>query len=90
MSTIDSSIYSDRITVNPPLCNGKPTVRRMRITVQTVLEYLSVGESREAILHQFPMLEAEDISACLAFAGSLMEHRYSVQATLSPQGKPTR
>lgn len=80
----------DRITVDPALCNGKPTIRGMRITVQTVLEYLRAGESREEILRQFPMLEPEDISACLAFASSLMEHRYSVQPTLTPQAKPTR
>ena len=43
----------------------------MRITVQTVLEYLRAGESQEEILRQFPMLEPEDISACLNFAGEL-------------------
>jgi len=81
MSTIDAPSYADRITVDPALCNGKPTIRGMRITVQTVLEYLSAGESREEILRQFPMLEPEDISASLAFATRLMEHRYSVKNT---------
>lgn len=81
MSTIDAPSYADRITVDPALCNGKPTIRGMRITVQTVLEYLSAGESREEILRQFPMLEPEDISASLAFATSLMEHRYSIKDT---------
>jgi uncharacterized protein (DUF433 family) len=90
MSLIIKPSYADRITVDPALCNGKPTVRGMRITVQTVLEYLSAGESREEILRQFPMLEPEDVSACLAFASSLMDHRYSVEATLTPQAKPTR
>ena len=69
----------NRITIDPSVCNGKPTVRGMRITAQTVLEYLSSGESHEEILHQFPMLEPEDISACLAFASNLMAHRYSVK-----------
>lgn len=81
MSTIEAPSYTDRITVDPTLCNGKPTIRGMRITVQTVLEYLSAGESREEILRQFPMLVPEDISASLAFASSLMEHRYSVKDT---------
>jgi uncharacterized protein (DUF433 family) len=48
----------------------------MRITV---LEYLSRGESQEEILRQFPMLEPEDISACLSFAGKLMAHSNSVK-----------
>jgi len=81
MSIVAAPSHADRITVDPALCNGKPTIRGMRITVQTVLEYLSAGESREEILRQFPMLEPEDISACLAFASSLMEHRYSVKDT---------
>jgi uncharacterized protein (DUF433 family) len=51
----------------------------MRNTVQTVLEYLGAGESREVILQQFPMLEPEDIAACLAFASRLMAHSYSVK-----------
>jgi uncharacterized protein (DUF433 family) len=67
------------ITIDPAICNGKPTIRGLRITVQTVLEYLGAGESREDILRQFPMLEPEDINACLAFASSLMSHRYSLK-----------
>jgi uncharacterized protein (DUF433 family) len=43
----------------------------MRITVQTVLEYLNAGESQEEILQQFPTLEPEDISACLRLADKL-------------------
>ena len=69
----------NRITIDPAICNGKPTIRGLRITVQTVLEYLGAGESREEILHQFPMLEPEDINACLAFASSLMAHNYAVK-----------
>ena len=71
-------LLDKRITIDPEICNGKPAIRGMRITVQTVLEYLSVGESHEEILRQFPMLDPEDISACLAFA-RLMGHRYSVK-----------
>jgi uncharacterized protein (DUF433 family) len=55
-----------RITIDPAVCNGKPTIRGKRITVQTVLEFLSAGESREEILHQYPFLEDADIDACLA------------------------
>ena len=55
-----------RITIDPEVCNGKPTIRGKRITVQTILEFLGAGESREEILHQFPSLEAEDIDACLS------------------------
>jgi uncharacterized protein (DUF433 family) len=68
-----------RITVVPDLCNGRPTIRGLRITVETVLGYLSAGESREEILRQYPSLEAADIDACIRFAAELMSHRYSLR-----------
>lgn len=71
----------DRITINPDACNGKPAVRGLRITVETILDYLSAGETREEILRQHPMLEPEDISTCLAFASRLMSRKYSVKET---------
>jgi uncharacterized protein (DUF433 family) len=58
----------ERITIDPAVCNGKPTLWGKRITVQTVLEFLSADESRAEILRQYPSLEPEDIDACLAFA----------------------
>jgi uncharacterized protein (DUF433 family) len=69
----------DRITINPDVCNGKPVIRNLRITVDTVLDYLSAGESQEEILRQYPMLEPDDILACLAFASRLMAHSYSIK-----------
>jgi uncharacterized protein (DUF433 family) len=40
----------------------------MRITVETILDFLSAGESQEEILRQYPSLEPADIDACLLFA----------------------
>ncbi len=54
------------------------SIRGMRITVETILGYLSSGDTADEILRQHPMLEAEDISACLAFAARLMGHRYTL------------
>ena len=34
---------SERITISPDICNGKPVVRGTRISVQTVLEFLAAG-----------------------------------------------
>lgn len=60
---------TSRITIDPDICNGRPTVRGLRITVETILDYLAAGDTAEEIVHQHPMLEPEDISACLDFAG---------------------
>ena len=71
---------SDRITIDEKICNGKPTIRGKRITVQTVLEFLSAGESVEEILRQYPSLEREDITACLEFASALMNRNYVIKS----------
>jgi len=75
------SFLDGRITINPEVCSGKPTIRGTRITVQTILEFLSAGESHEEILHQYPSLKMEDIQACLTFATMLMSHNYVVKMT---------
>lgn len=70
---------SDRITVDPDVCNGKPTIRGKRITVQTVIEFLASGDSIDDILDQYPTLEREDIYASLRFASSVMKNSYVLE-----------
>lgn len=70
---------NERITIDPNVCNGKPTIKHQRITVQTILEFLSAGNSVADILEQYPSLTEEDIYACLRFATNLVEHEYIVQ-----------
>ncbi|MEM1327890.1 MAG: DUF433 domain-containing protein [Bacteroidota bacterium] len=70
---------ADRITLDERLCNGKPTIRGKRITVQTILEFLSAGEEKEKILYQYPSLEVEDITACLKFTAALMNRNYTIK-----------
>ncbi len=62
------SFLSGSIAINPEICNGKPTIRGTRITVQTILEFLSAGDSAEEVLQQYPLLANEDIKAYLMFA----------------------
>ncbi len=76
MQNIKMTYLDGRITLLPDVCNGQPTIRGKRITVQTILEFLSVGESHEEVLRQYPSLEPEDIYACLKFATHLMRHKY--------------
>lgn len=44
------SYFNGTITIDSDICNGKPTIRGQRITVQTILEFLSAGDSSEEIL----------------------------------------
>lgn len=63
----------NRITANPAICNGKPTISGMRITVKAILEYLAAGDTMEAILEAYPFLEKDDIRACIVFAMQAMD-----------------
>lgn len=71
--------YRNRITIDENICNGKPTIRGKRITVNTVLEFLSAGDSNDDILKQYPSLEKEDILACLQFAAELMNKNFIIK-----------
>jgi len=68
----------NRITCDDAVLNGRPTIRGKRISVQTILEFLGAGNTKEEILEQYPSLEREDIDACLIFAAEMMSHEYSV------------
>ena len=71
--------YLNRITIDDEICNGKPIIRGMRITVQTILEFLLAGTSEEEILHQYPVLEKADIEACRQFTILLIDKNFSLR-----------
>ncbi len=56
-----------RITINPNVSFGKPTIRNMRYPVEIILDLLSAGMTTQELLEDYPDLEEEDIRACLAF-----------------------
>ncbi|PSR11944.1 MAG: hypothetical protein DA408_19855 [Bacteroidetes bacterium] len=62
----------DRITINPDVLFGKPTIRNMRYPVAMILDLLSAGMTNDEILEDYPDLELEDIQACLVFAAKLV------------------
>ena len=73
----------DRIYIDSDICNGKPIIRGKRITVQTIMEFLSAGETTEEILNQYPSLEAEDIKACMRYATELMNHSFVIKQSVA-------
>ena len=60
-----------RITLNPEICHGKPTIRNKRYTVELILDFLSAGMTESEILNDYPALEHDDILACLAYASKI-------------------
>jgi uncharacterized protein (DUF433 family) len=69
---------SERIVINPDVCNGRPVVRGTRIAVQTVLEFLAAGDSVAEVLEEYPSLTREDVQACLDYAARVMGNHFSV------------
>jgi uncharacterized protein (DUF433 family) len=57
-----------RITFDPAVMGGRPCIRRLRVTVGTIVGLLASGHSREEILKLYPYLEPEDIDEALAYA----------------------
>lgn len=57
-----------RITINPNVCHGKPTVRNMRWPVEVILDMLGSGMEIAEILEDHPELEKEDILASIYYA----------------------
>jgi len=64
----------NRITANPSILTGKPVVRGMRISVEQILKMLAREISNEKIIEEFPLLEEDDIKACLVYAADRISH----------------
>jgi uncharacterized protein (DUF433 family) len=65
----------DRITCNPSVCLGQPTIRGMRITVAFVLKLLASKLSVQEVLEAYPELEDEDIRQSLNYAAWTVSDR---------------
>ena len=65
---------SERITLNPRQCGGRPCIRGMRIRVKDVLQMLAGGASEAEILEDFPDLELLDIRAAAEYAAATVDH----------------
>ena len=66
---------TDRITIDPDICHGKPTIRGLRYPVELILELLSSGMTIDEILADYEDLERDDLLAVLAYAALLARTR---------------
>ncbi|MBF6236177.1 DUF433 domain-containing protein [Nocardia otitidiscaviarum] len=58
----------ERITSDPDICRGLPTVRGLRYPVALLADLLGAGVGVEEILADSPMLEREDLLAVWRYA----------------------
>ena len=70
---MDTEKLLSRITINPKVMVGKPTIRGMRITVEQILRALAGGVTVNELIQDYPNLEQEDIQAVFAYALNLVD-----------------
>jgi uncharacterized protein (DUF433 family) len=68
----------DRITMDPAMLGGQPTVRGMRLTVRRVVEAVALYPNRDDLFAEYPELEAEDVRQALEFAAQNLDDRVIV------------
>jgi uncharacterized protein (DUF433 family) len=65
----------DRIRVDPAVCEGRPTIRGMRITVDFVLKLLGDGYTADDIVREYPELEKDDVYQAARYGAWLATER---------------
>jgi uncharacterized protein (DUF433 family) len=64
-------ILAGRVTIDPDIGHGKPTIRGLRYPVETILELLGSGMTTDEIPADYEDLGREDVLAALSFAARL-------------------
>lgn len=81
--SMDLSTPLARIVLDPAVCQGRPIIRGTRLTVETVLSYLSAGDPIEEVLEAHPRLTREDGLACLPHGRHLGQVHSTLEAPSS-------
>ncbi|MCU0916455.1 MAG: DUF433 domain-containing protein [Planctomycetes bacterium] len=58
----------DRITIDPKVCLGQPTLHGTRIIVSVVPKMLAAGKSIQDVLAAYLELETEDVQQAMRYA----------------------
>jgi uncharacterized protein (DUF433 family) len=69
-----------RISVDPAVCGGRPTIAGTRMRVTDILEMLAGGAAVAEILADFPYINGADIRAALAYAAHAADHPVVIAA----------
>jgi uncharacterized protein (DUF433 family) len=65
----------ERITSDPEVCHGKPTIRGLRYPVADILLQLAGGMTLEDVLADHPDLERDDVLAALEYGALATGYR---------------
>lgn len=65
----------ERITSDPAILGGQPTIRGMRLTVRRVVEALALYPDWDDLRAEYPELEPDDIRQALEFAANNLDDK---------------
>ena len=65
----------ERITSDPAILGGQPTIRGMRLTVRRVIEALALYPDWDDLRAEYPELEPDDIRQALEFAANNLDDK---------------
>jgi len=57
----------ERISIDPRICGGKPSIKGTRIWVSLILDFLADDMTEAELIDQYPGLTHEDVLAALAY-----------------------
>ena len=75
-----TNISLERITIDPEVCLGQPTIRHMRITVSVILKMLGNGHTIDEVLAAYPELEVEDVQQAMQYSAWVVSDQLLVAA----------
>ena len=64
-----------RITIDPRICGGKPSIKGTRIWVSLILDFLADDMTEAELLDQYPGLTHEDVLAAIAYGAEVARER---------------
>lgn len=70
----------DRIRFTPGVCEGRPTIRGLRITVEFVLKLVGDGYTADDIVREYPELEKEDVYQAARYGAWLASEKTTAVA----------
>ncbi len=78
------------LVVDPRVCHGKMTFKGTRVPVETVLTFLSQGDTFDDILESWPYLKREAITEAVRFARMALVERYVPRKRKKVTREPAR
>ena len=72
----------NRITINPNICLGQPTIQGTRITISVILKMLAGGKSINDVIEAYPELETEDVYQAIKYAAWVVSDQIHIAPTM--------